>query len=631
MEFERGGQQQSLNFVKEHAIPARIENVSIIDDGEGFTKRNFDSFQKSDTTFKYTRGGKGLGRMVWLKAFERTVVTSNYMEDGSWWRRRFVFAPEDPGIHELSLAPVEPGKFDTRICLINMNRELFKLFPVKLSTIASHIVEHLFPFFLDDEGPVIELKDGIETINLNDHYRASHDGYREEDLVEVGRHTFTISHMRLFSGDERTHTLHFGAHSRTVKSERIDKFIPNLKGRLKEDRQEDSFVWTTIVRGDYLDQSVDNERGGFRIPDRDDSEENLLIPQEERDPSMDSIRREVLRTIEGRVAQFIEPIREKKFEAIKRYIFEKAPLYRPIFKHHRAELDAILPDATEEEIDAALRHIYFKVESELRAKIKKIRAVERPEDVSAFQAEYQKTVDEVNELGKANLAQHVVYRRAILDLLKASLEKDEQGKYKYEERVHNIIFPLRTTSDDVLYEQQNLWVIDERLAYHAYLASDKEMKSMEAISSESESRPDIVIFDKPYAFSAEREMPYPAIVLVEFKRPGRDDYTAEKNPVVQCYEYADKIRQGGAKNEAGRILRVTENTRFYAYVVCDLTQTFRRVARILRLTPMADDMGYFAFHEDLRLSVEVVDYDKIVADAVKRNRMFFDKLNLPTD
>jgi hypothetical protein len=56
--------------------------------------------------------------------------------------------------------------------------------------------------------------------------------------------------------------------------------------------------------------------------------------------------------------------------------------------------------------------------------------------------------------------------------LEKSLQTNpETGKYPLEEIIHKIIYPMRTTSDDVPYDQQNLWIIDERLSYHGFLGA----------------------------------------------------------------------------------------------------------------------------------------------------------------
>lgn len=79
----------------------------------------------------------------------------------------------------------------------------------------------------------------------------------------------------------------------------------------------------------------------------------------------------------------------------------------------------------------------------------------------------------------------------ILDFtFEKSLQADpDTGKYTLEEIVHQIIYPMRTTSTNIHIEQQNLWIIDERLAYHGFLASDLPLAAADVLVNSSESRP----------------------------------------------------------------------------------------------------------------------------------------------
>lgn len=43
-----------------------------------------------------------------------------------------------------------------------------------------------------------------------------------------------------------------------------------------------------------------------------------------------------------------------------------------------------------------------------------------------------------------------------------------------------------------------------------------------------------------------------------------------------------------------------------------------------------DNLGYYGFNETLNAYYEVISYTKRLADAKKRNRILFEKLNLPT-
>ena len=37
------------------------------------------------------------------------------------------------------------------------------------------------------------------------------------------------------------------------------------------------------------------------------------------------------------------------------------------------------------------------------------------------------------------------------------------------------MFPMQTSNNDIPYNEQNLWMIDERLTYHSFIASDKQL------------------------------------------------------------------------------------------------------------------------------------------------------------
>ena len=41
-----------------------------------------------------------------------------------------------------------------------------------------------------------------------------------------------------------------------------------------------------------------------------------------------------------------------------------------------------------------------------------------------------------------------------------------------------------------------------------------------------------------------------------------------------------------------------------------------------------DNQGYYGFHRGYGVYYEVMDYDKLLRDAQKRNKIFFDKLNV---
>ncbi|MEK6262110.1 MAG: hypothetical protein AABP62_26225 [Planctomycetota bacterium] len=151
-----------------------------------------------------------------------------------------------------------------------------------------------------------------------------------------------------------------------------------------------------------------------------------------------------------------------------------------------------------------------------------------------------------------------------------------------------------------------------------------------ATDVDSADRPDIIIFDKPFAFS-DAEEPYRSVSIVEFKRPERDDYpqdASKKNPIAQVGEYADKLRDGTALDRHGNTMNVGKNVPVYAYIICDLTPSLRKIARLSQLTSTPDNDGYFGFHREYEVYMEIMSYKKLLGDAKRRNEKFFDELGI---
>jgi len=57
-----------------------IKSFVITDNGIGFTDENYKSFETYDSTYKISRGGKGVGRLLWLVAFDSVSVDSIFMQ-----------------------------------------------------------------------------------------------------------------------------------------------------------------------------------------------------------------------------------------------------------------------------------------------------------------------------------------------------------------------------------------------------------------------------------------------------------------------------------------------------------------------------------------------------------------------
>lgn len=72
-----------IEVVRGNSQSSKPEGFLITDNGIGFTQENLKSFLESDTRHKIKRGGKGVGRLLWLKVFESAKIVSTFSEEST--------------------------------------------------------------------------------------------------------------------------------------------------------------------------------------------------------------------------------------------------------------------------------------------------------------------------------------------------------------------------------------------------------------------------------------------------------------------------------------------------------------------------------------------------------------------
>lgn len=125
-----------------------VNSFTIIDNGVGFNQVNFDAFLTSDTQIKLVRGGKGLGRFIWLKAFQFAHVESHFYENGSIHKRVFRFSLADDHPVAPSM-PSEATNPSTSVRLGNMITPYKEACLQNIELIGHSLIEHYLPFFID--------------------------------------------------------------------------------------------------------------------------------------------------------------------------------------------------------------------------------------------------------------------------------------------------------------------------------------------------------------------------------------------------------------------------------------------------------------------------------------------------
>lgn len=628
--IERSGQG---NLLDDSSFLEPIKNFIIKDNGVGFDDAHIRSFKTSDTTFKVDKGGKGIGRFSWLKAFEYVEIESLFRQEDIFYKRKFDFRLSSQGVVNESAEVVDINHTETTVKLIGFKEQYRSKSPKTVGVIANRIIEHCLDYFVGENIPLIRLIDNQvdETIVLNDIFKQEIKVHTNKQSFTCKEQSFNLVSLRLYSsGEDSEHKLCFVANKREVESERVSlsKRISHLKGKVQDDSGK-AFIYMAYVSGKYLDERINAERTGFDI-------EREHFELDFNEVSREEILNGALSEVENYLRPYLMELAEETYTRTVSYICRR-PQFRLLLSYKEERLKQIASGLTEQQLEIELYKLYMELELEIRKRsIELLGNINNDvDDLQLKKDEYMQFIEESNALGKSKLVEYVVHRKVILELLEKMLFSGVDGKYSREEKIHEIVFPMRKTSDEVPYEQQNLWIIDEKLSYHQFLASDLPIKSYQGTSSKSQKEPDIAIFqretesifDLPLAFIGE-QYPYSSVVIIEFKRPMRSGYADDDNPIQQVYEYVQLIREGRAKDRHGVQILVDENTPFYAYIICSITPKIKGFASIIPLTLSPGGDGYFGYNAFYKTYIEIISFQKLVADAKKRNAVLFDKLNL---
>lgn len=442
---ERDHSQEFLPVPAATPFEQPVRSFTIRDNGIGFTNLNYKSFCTADSRKKANRGGKGIGRFLWLKAFDHAEIVSTFREeDGKRYTRTFTLRLSPAGVEDHSLveasADVELG---TSVRLVDYKPEYREGVPHSAGTIARRIVEHCLENFVLGLTPSIYVHDvdSEEIYDLSQIFENEVNVTTTVGNFSIAEHRFTIHNLRVSPSYEGTHRLHYCANNRAVVSENLIGKIPNMVGSLKaEDGR--PFMYAGYVSGLYLDDTVNSERTDFTMP-ADDS-----LP-------LGISWRSVVKNSTDQAASFVGPyttsIKNAKDQQIATYVRDKAPQYRPVVKHRKELLDTIPPGLSEEKLDVELYKINQMYEAELRHESSEMLSTLEtgPQDWESFKKKYAKFPEEWNESGIAKLARHIAHRKATIEFLKASLKANALGRYQLESAIHQLIFPLKKTSDDV--------------------------------------------------------------------------------------------------------------------------------------------------------------------------------------
>lgn len=588
-----------------------IKSIAIIDNGIGFTESNMESFLTADSDYKSKIGGKGIGRFTWLKVFQNVFVESIYKdfdEEKLINRRTFSFTlNNDEIIDDLNIYHDEYVDNKTTILLENPILDYNKGLCKNTVDIANIIIEHYIEYLLANSNIEIDIRDESKTVSIN---QLIINGLIDSKEVEfnIDEIPFKIKHLLLKKDLQKNSYIYWAANNRIVKKDKLDNYINTIKGATFHNG--DAY-YVAILSSDYLDLNVSDNRLAFNIPNDDEGLFNNIL-------TLSQIIKSAKHRIQDYLRDELNRLQDQNENRVRKYISSVAPEYQYLLKYKKDEIRTFDPTLNDDKLELMLHKLEIEHTKNLLRAAKKVKT---SRDIDGYKELLEKTIKQLSESNQAKLAKYIAHRRVIIDLFEDGLKiKDE--KYQKEAYIHNLIYPMKLTNEENIENYHNLWLIDERLAFCEYIASDEALKKRG-------DRPDLLFLDNSAAFSDEAGSDYyNTISIVELKRPMRKGYSNEDNPMDQMLRYVRKIRNKEAQTKTGRTIMARDTTQFYLYAICDIDKSLEEIleSRDYKKTP--DDRGYYMYHDKYKAYIEVVPLDKVLYNAKQRNRAFFLKLGL---
>ena len=462
IEAEYGEKAREIGAVRIHIShpnnPARFK-ITITDNGIGLNDENYRSFKTPFSGYKLKQHGRGFGRFIAFKVFGKSVYWSRYSFLAQRSTRSFQF---DVSRDKEFVYLKEEPKFEHEGLQVEFSVPLVPwhdlIRELKIADVTDAIGSHFLPYFLYLWLPNITIQfDFAEPENITQHFKRvfvqSASGEIECDIegnVEKLSYSITkIGKTRSF----KSHCLLFSAADRIVGSPRD---LTNKLGQPHfEDEAGNRYIVLAVVRGNVFETRLNDSRTGLNLSPK--SVEDIVS----------SISNVVQTTERGQ----IEKIKLEQTTNLGEALRENPILRIGLKGRSVQEYVASKPNNwSAEEFVSDLAIERFRASTDLTKAIANAAG-----NSDTYRERIEELVTKLDANKKEALAEYVLHRKSVIELVEAARRFDVDGRRAPEDAIHELVFRRFNDSVDMTYFEHNLWLIDDALAFLPYISSDRTM------------------------------------------------------------------------------------------------------------------------------------------------------------
>ena len=592
----------------------KIQNIVIRDNGPGFTEANFQSFLKLDSQYKADEFGcLGVGRLLWLKVFSTVEVNSVYSEGGKKFQRSFHFSAEKE-VSEIVKREVEDGKsISTEIKLKNIRWGFQNKRTVTLDDIAETIFRHFLLLYVMETVPKITVHDNEETREVLTYYRRAYNGEKpDKSSFRICGHDFSLIQQKLNTRptEKLPTAVYFCAGQRVVSPcKGIDPRVCNALGA--KNGAGEPFMYVGLLQGDYLDANVSSTRKQIIFPTVTPEGEDDGLPFE---PIESQLLEKVNELVRHYLKEEFDELDKSSQIRMQKFVDEEAPEFKGFVNRYGKEL-FVKPKEKNSNLYDYINQQFFEYERAQRREIDSLISVDWIGENAS--EKIREIADRIEPFKSYDLVRFAAKRRYYLDLLDKAISFDDDGEYRLEDAVHSLVFPKGKDSTDAdAFDRQNLWLVDDRLSFGHYIASDLSFKKNKTTDVDSLKRMDI---ESIKVYSSGEDNLVAELSIIEFKRPGRNDYSANENPIEQVMNYVDMLRKGKLRTLSGREIPNVKTVPYFCFVVADFTDNLIDKCERYNFVPNAVKDSYYGYYPRANAYFEVMSFSAMYNKAKERN------------